>query len=336
MDDNRPKRRRKALAAVIAGAIVAAGVGIGLWATGTGPFRESYCWGAWQENSGPDFLGEEALGDSGERSAAESAPPAAGRPRATCTVRLTSSPEDARVLLEYGAVPEGADARRQWIGENLNGSLSPLPDGLPGLVSGKRGMLVLPPACDADGRPVAVRLSSGDFSMAPRAEVGRLLVDAANVLMEKAGCAPEQPLRLDSPLVKVAEEDTFAGSPLCRIPGVTFEYDKNPRYEEQVGAVGDRLQTCSAWFDARGSARELVAQFVMTGEPRLVALFAGLPEGEDKGLVWAACDGRETVFYGDVRPGLQGHGRPDDRRVFRNFVTSVSERIGCATGGGAR
>ncbi|MEV6328665.1 hypothetical protein [Streptomyces sp. NPDC051909] len=337
MDDNRRKRRRGVLAAVIAGAMIASGVGIGLWATDTGPFRAAdYCWGAWQENSGPDFLSGEALGDSGERSATDSAPPAAGRPRATCTVELTSSPEDGRVILEYGAVPAGAEERRRWIAENLNGSLSPLPDGLPGLVAADRGVLVLPAECDADGRPVTLTVRSSGFSMAPRSGVGRLLVDAADALMEKAGCAPERPLRLTSPLVKVSEEDLSAGTPLCRIPGVTFAYGRDAHYQEQVGVVGDRLQTCSAWFGSRGGSGQLVAQFVMAGEPRLVALFTGLPEGDDKGLVRARCDGRETVFYGDIRPGLQGHGQPDDRRVFGNFVTSVSKRIGCATEGGTR
>ncbi|MFD5325415.1 hypothetical protein [Streptomyces sp. NPDC127092] len=346
MDGDRRKRRRGVLAVVIAGAMIASGAGIGLWATDTGPFRDSYCWGAWQENSGADFLGEEALAESGaERRSTESAPPAPDRPHATCTVEV-ASPDDGddagKVTLEYGAVPAGAEERRRWISEYLHGSASPLPDGLPGLVAGDRGMLVLPAACDAgdgdgaDGRPVAVTVRTEDFTMGSRSAVGRLLVDAANLLMEKAGCAPEQSLRITSPMVKVAERSSIADTPLCRIPGVTFTYDRSANYEQQVGTVGDRLQTCSAWYGARRLPAEPAAQFVMAGEPRLVALFAGLPQGADKGLVRATCDGRETVFYGDIRPGLQGHGQPDDRRVFQNFVTSVSKRIGCATGGEAR
>ncbi|MFD7979320.1 hypothetical protein [Streptomyces sp. NPDC059071] len=327
------------LAVVIAGAMIASGAGIGLWATDTGPFRDSYCWGAWQENSGAEFLAEETIAESGsERWATESAPPAAGRPHATCTVEVASPPhhygddDHGKVTLEYGTVPAGAEERRRWISQNLHGSASPLPDGLPGLVAGDRGMLVLPAACDADGRPVAVTVRSEGFTMGTRSAVGRLLVDAANLRMKKAGCAPEEAMRITSPMVKVAERSSNADTPLCRIPGVTFTYDRSADYEQQVGTVGDRLQTCSAWFSARRLPDEPAAQFVMAGEPRLVALFTGLPEGADKGLVRATCDGRETVFYGDIRPGLQGHGQPDDRRVFRNFVTSVSKRIGCAAG----
>ncbi|MFJ7066924.1 hypothetical protein [Streptomyces sp. NPDC101115] len=344
MDGERRKRRRGVLVTVIAGAMIAAGTGIGLWATDTGPFREDYCWGAWQENSGADFLGEEVLAGSGsERWATESAPPAAGRPHATCTVEVTSSDGDdddhGKVTLEYGAVPAGPEERRRWISHNLHGSASPLPDGLPGLVASDRGMLVLPAACDADGadgRPVTVTVRSEGLTMGPRSAVGRLLVDAANLLTKKAGCAPEEAMRITSPMARVAERSSVAGTPLCRIPGVTFTYDRSAHYEQQVGTVGDRLQTCSAWFSARRLPDEPAAQFVMAGEPRLAALFTGLPEGTDKGLVRARCDGRETVFYGDVRPGLQGHGQPDDKRVFQNFVTSVSKRIGCATGGEAR
>ncbi|MFF6774670.1 hypothetical protein ACFY8W_14045 [Streptomyces sp. NPDC012637] len=347
MDDERRKRRRGVLVTVIAGAMIFSGVGIGLWATDTGPFRDDYCWGAWQENSGADFLGGEVLAEAGsERWATESAPPAAGRPYATCTVEVVApddgdggGDDESTVTLEYGAVPAGAEERRRWISEYLHGSASPLPDGLPGLVAGDRGMLVLPAACGADGadgRPVTVTVRSEGLTMGPRSAVGRLLVDAANLLMEKAGCAPEEAMRLTSPMVRVAERSSPADTPLCRIPGVTFTYDRSAHYEQQVGTVGDRLQTCSAWFSARRLPDEPAAQFVMAGEPRLAALFAGLPEGADKGLVRATCDGRETVFYGDVRPGLQGHGQPDDKRVFRNFVTSVSKRIGCATGGEAR
>ncbi|MFI8822788.1 hypothetical protein [Streptomyces sp. NPDC053431] len=345
MDDERRKRRRGLLVTVIAGAIIASAAGIGLWATDTKPFRDSYCWGAWQENSGAEFLGEEVLAEPGTgRWATESAPPAPDRPHATCTVEVASTSaggggddgDHGKVTLEYGAVPAGAEERRPWISRNLHGSASPLPDGLPGLVASDRGMLVLPTACDADGRPVTVTVRSEGFTMGPRSTVGRLLVDAANRLMKKAGCAPEEELRITSPMAKVAERSSPADTPLCRIPGVTFAYDRTVHYEEQVGTVGDRLQTCSAWFSARRLPDEPAAQFVMAGEPRLAALFRGLPEGADKGLVRATCDGRETVFYGDVRPGLQGHGQPDDRRVFQNFVTSVSKRIGCATGGEAR
>lgn len=349
------RRWGRAAAVVVAGAVVASG--IGLYATDSWPFRAGYCWGAWQQDSGASFLGEDALAKSGsERRVTESAPPSAAAPHAGCTVEVASAvPDDGseplefseKVVLEYGAVPAGAKERRAWISQYLHASASPLPDGLAGLVAGDRAMLVLPAACDVDGRPAAVTIRSegyGDghlgklampFSVGSRSDVARMLLDAANVTVEKAGCAPAEPLRVSSPMVKVAEKSEPANDPLCRIPGVTFEFGKGSRYEEQVGVVGERLQTCSAWWVARGEPDEPAAQFVMAGEPRLTALFEGLPEGADKGLVRATCDGRPTVFYGNVEAGLKRSARPDERRVFESFVASVSRRIGCETKGDA-
>ncbi|MEU6759382.1 hypothetical protein [Streptomyces sp. NPDC046685] len=327
----------------------------GLSATGSWPFRASYCWGAWQEDSGPDFLGEKALGKSGsERRAKESAPPSAAGPNATCTVTVTSSvPDDdsddpltfdERVTLAYGPVPAAVEERRAWIAHFFDGSASPLPDGLNGLVAADRAMLMLPDACDVSGRPSVVTIRSeswGDghlgkkampFAIGNRMDVARMLLDAADTTMSKAGCKPGKPLRSTSPMAVTAEKENAASSPLCRIPGVVFEFGKDSAYQQRVGVVAERLQTCSAVSRVRGVPDEPAAQFVMAAEPRMTALFDGLPEGVGHGLVRATCDGRPTVFYGNVEPGLKSRGRPDDQQVFVNFVKSVSERIGCKAG----
>lgn len=351
------RRRTKVLVGVVAGAVLASG--IGLWATDSWPFRDSYCWGAWEQNSGAAFLGDGALGKSGsQRRATESAPPSAGRPHGTCTLAVTSEVEDddsdepltfdERVTLEYGPVPAGAKERRAWIGQYFHGSATPLPDGLDGLVAGDRAMLVLPEACDADGRPSAVTLrseSTGDghlgrvampFSIGTVHDVGQMLLDAAATTMKKAGCAPGgKPPRMFSPMVAVAEDHEAARSPLCRIPGMSFDFGEGSRYEEQVGAVTDRLQTCSVVWRTPRMPDEPSAQYVMTRQPRLAALFEGLPEGSSQGLRRSTCGGRTTVFYGHVETGLKDRGRPDDQRVFDRFVQSVSKRIGCGKGEGA-
>lgn len=348
--------RGRSLALVVGGTVLASGAGLyGLSATGSWPFRASYCWGAWQADSGPSFLGEEALAKSGSaRRATESAPPSSARRNATCTVTVSSSVADddstdpvtfdERVTLRYGPVPAAAEERRAWMAHFFDGSASPLPDGLNGLVGGDRAMLVLPEACDVDGRPSAVTIrseSSGDghlgkvampFTIGARMDVARMLLDAAGTAASKAGCEPGEPLRLSSPMAVTAEKDESASSPLCRIPGVTFDFGKDSPYRQQVGTVGERLQTCSVVRRSRGVPDEPAAQFVMASEPRMVALFEGLPEGVGQGLVRATCDGRRTVFYGNIGPGLKGRGRPDDQRVFADFTASVSKRIGCRAG----
>ncbi|MFF2329363.1 MULTISPECIES: hypothetical protein [unclassified Streptomyces] len=347
------RRRNVLLAGTVAGAVLASG--IGLWATDSPPFRDSYCWGAWEQNSGPAFLGDGALAKSdSERRATQSAPPSSDRHHATCTVVVSSAvPDDdsdepltfkEQVTVEFGPVPTGVGKQRAWLARYFDGSASQLPDGLYGLVAGDRAMLVLPEACDVEGRPTVVTIrgeSTGDghlgkvampFAIGNRSDVTRMLLDAANTGMRKAGCAPDRPLRMTSPFVTVAEDDESARSPLCRIPGVTFEFGRDSHYQEQVGVVGERLQTCSVVWRTPRVPDEPAAQYVMAGEPRLVALFKGLPEGPGNGLVRIECDGRETVFYGNVQSQLKGTGRPDDTRVFTNFTESVRKRIGCGTG----
>jgi len=348
------RKRLGVVGGLMAGVVFA--TGIGLYATDSWPFRDSYCWGAWQENSGARFLGEDVLGESAGRSSEESAPPSAERPHATCTVAVRSTVDDSdsdeplefedKVTVEYGPVPEKAAARHEWLGRYFHGSASPLPDGLDGLVAGDRAMLVLPEACDVDGRPSVVTIRSegwGDghlgrlampFSIGTYSAVVRMLLDVADTGMARAGCAPDEPLRTTSPLVTVAEDSDSAGKPLCRIPGVEFDFGSGARYEQQVGAVTPRLQTCSVVWRSRGEPDEPAAQYVMAGEPRMTALFGGLPEGAAQGLARATCDGRQTVFYGHVQGAFAGD-RAAAERSFKNFVASVGSRIGCETGGRA-
>ncbi|NED13966.1 hypothetical protein [Streptomyces sp. SID9124] len=347
------RRKTAVVAGVVAAAVLATGTV--LWATDSGPFRDSYCWGAWEQNSGASFLGEEALRKSGsERRSTESAAPSAARPQGTCTVAVGSEVEDhdsdepltfeESVTLEFGPVPAEVKEHRDWLARNFHGSASPLPDGLDGLVAGDRGMLVLPSSCDRDGSPTVVTIrsrSTGDgrlgkvampFTIGTRADVLRMLLDAANTGMDKVGCAPAQPLRSSSPMVTVAEDEESAGSPLCRIPGMRFEYGDGSRYKEQVGAVTDRLQTCSVVWKTLRMPDEPSAQYVMANGSRLADLFGGMPEGAGQGLVHRTCDGRRTVFYGHVEAGLQDRGRPSDQQVFNRFVESVGKRIGCGSG----
>ncbi len=358
MEDGGKRRRRwVVLGAVLAGAVLISG--IALWATDSSPFKDRYCWGAWEQDSGPRFLGDYVLRDSGsERTSAESGAPGSGGKTATCTVSVASSgsggsssqPDGSsaqpvgfhdRLTLTYGPVPEAPDERREWIDRYFSGSASPLPNGLDGLVANDRAMLILPEACDVAGRPSAVTLwgeSWGDGPQGRRAmpltiaslpDISTMLLDAADVGMRKAGCAPAKPLRITEPMVRVAEDGDAAETPVCRIPGVAFTLVEELRYEQRVGVVGDRLQTCSVVLRKLGSPDEPAAQFVMAGSPRTAAVFAGLPEGAGQGLVRTTCDGRNTVFYAHIGPGLGDGGGEKDRQVFDRFTDAVGKRVGC-------
>lgn len=359
MEDGGKRRRRRwvVLGAVSAGAVLISGVA--LWATDSPPFKDRYCWGAWEQDSGPRFLGDYVLRDSGtERTSAESGTPGSGGKTATCTVSVaTSGADDSsagsggssaqsagfhdRLTLSYGPVPEAPDERRAWIDRYFSGSASPLPNGLDGLVASDRAMLILPEACDVAGRPSAVTLwgeSWGDgpqgrrampLSIASLPDISTMLLDAADVGMRKAGCAPGEPLRITEPMARVAEDGKSADTPVCRIPGVVFPLGEERRYEQRVGVVGARLQTCSVVLRELGSSDAPAAQFVMAGSPRTAAVFAGLPEGAGQGLVRTDCDGRNMVFYAHIGPGLGDGGGEKDRQVFERFTEAVGQRIGC-------
>ncbi|MFF9627388.1 hypothetical protein [Streptomyces fradiae] len=328
------RRARAVVAAAAASALVA--VTAGLWATGTWPFRaDTYCWGAWQERDGEGLLGDRVLDKWGAlRFSEESSPPTAAHPEGTCEVTVRDRDHSEREVMSvaaaYGRPPADELDHRTWLAHYLHGSAAPLPDGLDGVVAPDRAVLVLPGACDVDGRPSVVTLNG---EAGGRDEMARLLIDLAGTAMREAGCAPRTPLSMTSPVTGSPQKETLPSySRLCGIPGVTFIQNRGTSGDEYMGAYGTRLQICTLDTASRSTGAVTGAHYVMAGAPRLAALFDGLPEGPERGLVRKTCDGRPTVFYGDV-DSLSGTGVPDDETVFARYVRSVGKRIGCDDGG---
>ncbi|MFE1975832.1 hypothetical protein [Streptomyces hygroscopicus] len=349
-------RRRTAL---IGGAVVVlVAAGLGTWATDTWPFdKDTYCWGAWKEGSGPDFLSGEALEeDNASRTSKETAP-TPGRQRGRCTVTIHSERvsgggekvvEETEVTVAYGPAPEDAAERMEWIGGYLGGRAMPLPDGLPGATDGNRALLVLPKGCDAPGgRPTAVTLDSNarsvysDSTMPAGAGLGgsqsvaRLLVAVANRGMEKAGCAPAQPFEVVSPLTALPEEDESFFTRACRIRGLDLG-EAAKELEYQVGAVTRDLQSCSVRL-RRGAGRYFDA--LMVAQPRLSALFDGATGSRAPARGW-----RGTGVFADdykvVRADCAGRPltalmlAPSTRETtpyFAAFANAVARRLGCAS-----
>ncbi|WP_063735696.1 hypothetical protein [Streptomyces sp. RTd22] len=349
-------RRRTAWAGVALAVAVAAG--LGTWATDTWPFdgKDTYCWGAWEEDSGPAFLSDEAVEEDGADRTSEETAPAPERQRGRCTVALhtedVSSGEkyvdETEITVGYGPAPKDAARRMEWAGGYLNGRAMPLPDGLPGVADGKHALLVLPERCDTgDGRPTAVTLDAkaetsssdgtlpADPGLGGTRSVAELLVAAANRGMEAAGCAGSKPLRVVSPVLTLPEDAESYRSPMCRIGGL--ELGKAAEYlEYQVGAVTRDLQFCSVrtrpggdqYFDA-----------LMVAQPRLSALFDGATGStapargwrgtgvfaDDYKVVRADCAGRPATFL-MLAPSLRRQTAPH----FVTFTNAVTRRIGCA------
>ncbi|WP_086711291.1 hypothetical protein [Streptomyces antimycoticus] len=349
-------RRRAALVGAVA-VLVAAGVGT--WATDTWPFdgKDTYCWGAWKEDSGPGFLSREALDEDNASRTAKETVPTPGRQRGRCTVALHSERvssdggkvvEETEITVTYGPAPESAAERMEWIGGYLGDRAMPLPDGLPGATDGRHALLVLPKGCDArDGRPTAVTLDStarsvysdstmpGDAGLGGSQSVARLLVAAANHAMEKAGCAPAEPLEAVSPMLTLPEEDEDFFTRACRIKGLEFGGKAARDLEYQVGAVTRDLQSCSVRTE-HGEGRYFDA--LMVAEPRLSALFDGATGSkppargwrgtgvfaDDYKVVRADCAGRPlTVLM--LAPSLH-----ETTPYFAAFADAVARRVGCA------
>ncbi|MFC5215118.1 hypothetical protein [Streptomyces coerulescens] len=352
-----PRSRRGRLLLISGLVLALAGTGLGTWATDTWPWpKDRYCWGAWEQDSGPDFLGDEAFGDDddGSRTSKETAP-TRERSNGSCVVTIASDYKsgydgdkvsiDQQVSVKYGPVPKAAEARLAMVqDEFLGGDMVPLPDGLPGTVNGRGGLLVLPKSCDTpDGRPTVVTMdASGTYASGPSysqndpADLGGaqqtavLLVAAANRGMAAAGCAPDEPLRVSSPIYDLPGEPErifSASEDVCGIRGLRLGLED---IEDQTGAVTSDLQTCSV----RGNGVAYL-DLAMVAQPRLAALFDGITGerpvargwrgkgaiGEQHAIVRADCAGRPATFL---------MGASTDAEYLAAFANAAAARLGCA------
>ncbi|MFE5211121.1 hypothetical protein [Streptomyces sp. NPDC056600] len=340
--------------------LVLAGTGLGTWAADTWPWpKERYCWGAWEEDSGPGFLGDEAFGedDEGSRTSEETAP-THERPTGSCEIVIAADytsgydgdevTSDERVTVEYGPLPEAAEPRFEKLRDGfLGGDVVPLPDGLPGTVNAHGGLLVLPESCDTeDGRPTVVTLrtsgvytSGSSYTTDSPADLGGarqaavLLVEVANRGMAAAGCAPDEPLEVTSPLLDLpGAEESFIGSEedVCGVRGLYLGME---RLEYRIGAFTRDLQTCSVRSDKDGTP---YLDLAAVAQPRLAAVFDGVTGqrpvargwrgtgslGKEYAVVRAECAGRTVV--------LTANGVSTDLRHLAAFADAAAARLGCA------
>lgn len=352
------RTRRRGVTSGVVAVVLAAG--LGTWAF-QGPLatKDLYCWGSWEQDSGPLILGDAAFsGDDARSRTSKGAPPSPGNPSGSCTLAVHASDvrsdgdesvQDTTVTVTYGRAPKDAGARLTWLNDYLGDGAMPLPDGLPGAVDGSRGLLVLPKRCDTrDGRPTAVTLDArsepdGTLTRSPdlggSRTVAELLVSVANTGMEKAGCAPSKALRVTSPVLTLPEKrKTFYSDPACRIKGLDLDLGKEAERDTsyQVGAVTDDLQSCSVRV-GRGDADFLDA--LMVAHPRLDALLKDVTGDKapargwrgrgvmaaDHQIVRARCAGRPTTFMMLGAPEHQAKSG-----LFAAFTDAVSQRLGCA------
>ncbi|MBB1245048.1 hypothetical protein GL263_15940 [Streptomyces durbertensis] len=323
-----------------------------LYATGVVGPRDEYYWGAWKEKSGPVVLSDKRFVG---RSAEQGPAPAADRPEGWCSVTAWTKKIDfldgpttvrQEVRADYGALPSGGGARREWVDRYLSPWSTRFPDGLPGLVGEESAVLALPRQCDAEGQQRFVTLSvTAVGERGPWKEprdpyrdargVARMAVDVANTVMRGLGCAPARPFELKSPLqgLRAATDHRdppgFGESRACRIEGLRFaqRYTSSDWPSQWVGVVDRDLHTCELFHPKAAEPTRLV----MVAHPRLVTVFETMPTRatERWALRKSRCDGRPTYFY--LRVGADGPvPRPNADAALRTFQNAVLARLGCA------
>ncbi|MFF6980200.1 hypothetical protein ACFZAV_21240 [Streptomyces sp. NPDC008343] len=354
-----PHSRRGRLTLISALVLAVGGTGLGTWAADTWPWpKDRYCWGAWEQDSGPDFLGNEAFGDEddGSRGSKETAP-TREHPTGRCEVTIASDYKssydgdkvstDQQVSVEYGPVPKAAEDRLAMVHDGFLGSnMVPLPDGLPGTVNGRGGLLVLPKSCDTpDGRPTVVTMhASGTYTSGPSYtqndppdlggahQAAVLLVAVANRGMAAAGCAPDEPLRVSSPIYDLPgkQERIFNTSDdVCGIRGLHLDTED---IEDQIGAVTRDMQTCSVHGD-RDDVPHL--QLAMIAQPRLAAVFDGIAGERPAARGWRGT-GTISATHAIVRADCAGRpatflmGASTDPGHLAAFANAAAARLGCA------
>ncbi|MFD0313060.1 hypothetical protein [Streptomyces flavalbus] len=349
-----PRGGRGWLLLVAALVLAVAGAGLGTRAADTWPWpKDRYCWGAWEEGGGPGFLG----GDDDWSRAVEETAPTRERPTGRCQIDLAHGGRggydgdqvsyDQRVAVEYRPVPKAAEDRLAMVqGGFLGGDSVPLPDGLPGTVSERGGLLVLPKSCDAaDGRPTVVTLrASGTYasgvsyvrndppSLGGARQAAVLLVAAANQGMAAAGCAPDEPLEVSSPVYGLPGEPERVHSTSEEVCGIRGLHPETEEVEYQIGAVTRDLHTCGVRGTEDGAP---YLELAMVAHPRLAAVFDGITGtrpagrgwrgtgtfGEEHAIVRAECAGRPATFLMGVSVN-PGH--------LAAFANATAARLGCA------
>lgn len=348
------RRARAALAGGLAAALVAGWLVI----RAVDDAAKRHCWGAWSKEDKPSLF------DARDhvRTLRETAP-TPERPRGSCTITASwtyggDATVQEKISVSYGTGPKDAKKRRVWMAALFAGARDQLPEGLSGFVSEGSAALVLPEKCDVDGRPSVVTVSGvqsddeGEKARLPHVsfepwQAGQVLVDVANHGMEKAGCAPKEPLGFTAPIVSGRAPDSTYAPDLspggCRIDGLgpaprAGESD-DEGLQSVVGPVSDDLQTCVVRF-----YDEMAAQFTTTAHPRLLRLFDGLTGGAPLARGWRGqgymdadgvlfrtrCADRTTVLFMEKTATAKSTPFATPSRIFPVYAAAVAKRLGCA------
>ncbi|MGH4033007.1 hypothetical protein ACQB60_29185 [Actinomycetota bacterium Odt1-20B] len=342
-------RLRPAIGAAVAGALLG-GLGVA-WQADAGPFAsDRSCWGALSEDDVADlFEGKRDIKTSEIPVSSDSI--GASGPSGECVLK---SPRGRRVTARVHELDARfGGASDQWADAYLSARMTPLGDGLLGMVSDTRAWLAVPEGCvgkpgRGDG-PLVVDMETGwtvydeEVDTGARARLARTLVKLVNGYMADRGCsatAKDPSAGLPAP---PRFEDEKADA-ICGIKGLRMsdgrEADRYDRPLVTRGRGRGPVRTCDR--DVLFDHPQL--RLMTVEDPRLSALYKrlsytggtrvrGAHDGEgsgfvrpDLGLFQATCPTGEVTFL--VRTD-DGDKQADVRALLPRYVAAEADRIGC-------
>lgn len=333
----RASRHRTVLAGSAVAALLVGGGALWAWQTDAGAANVRYCWDAWD--------GE--INERRQLQQVRATVPTGDSPEGSCVFRI----DGREVTVTYAQPPADPKDRLDWFTDHVGSDTGPLPEELPGLVSGGRGLVVLPESCAVNGRASVVTIDAeSELGHATsRTDVtGDLMIRAANQGMAATGCLPE---RQDWEYSSLRGSHTpqpstgWEAENFCLAPGMHYDGSQEPYEiedtEHHAWAYRDELQVCGVNnLEDISTPPDLL--LMMIASPPLAGLFDDVVEADttppgavghgfvtgETALIRLTCDGDPLVLF---RVG--GAAQADDPLV--PFVAVATERAGCTATGAA-
>ncbi len=338
-----------ALAGSLAGALLAGS--LVAWKTDalTLPWREDpVCWDALSRGTVADLVGDDFRADE---LPLRTEGISSGRVLATCRAMrpdgdgwtMTASVRDLDSL--YGL------DRREWPAEFLNGLMTPLGDGLTGMVSPGRAWVALPASCRLTGNydpPTVVDVSWGDLHISraddaeeDRAVLARGVVELANGVMDRFGCADRLPPPGKLPpltWLESAPEDELCGLEGLRAPeAMRRQAEEDIGYDQLLSPASEGVgPVCEL-----GLGRLERLRLITIEDPAMAMVYkrsvgrvgAEALEGDgvgsfvgDLGVFQAECPDGEVTFVAQLDDYFDADLA---RELFPAYVRAEGLRLGC-------
>ncbi|MFG2179115.1 hypothetical protein ACGFLS_10390 [Streptomyces abikoensis] len=209
-----------------------------------------------------------------------------------------------------------------------------------GAVSDYTGWIILPESCwkgsakESGAYVVEASATGGELK---RIELARLLVDAANHVSRRAGCAARAltaPAELQAP----AKPQHTDFTKVCGIDGFSVPPIKSSRQgtpRETTRPLTDPIWTCDLFLD---DSRGPYASFTVARDRLLVSAARKKSHGSVNNELVTSCAGNDTYFamngsaqYRRMAGRTDGAALPDERALFVSFVKAAGKSLGCGS-----